>query len=105
MIDTRAMGAIMIDLMGEDSDIDESAGTSQRPKQPMGWSAEAIDFLALTTTASGDELAKVTHKMPSRRLFHLRQYKVILNLTLRHTSVQLADSHKYHRQPAFFLPI
>ena len=55
------MGVIMSDLMDEDSDIVASAGTSLRPKQPMSWSAEAIDFLALTMTASDRELAKVCY--------------------------------------------
>ncbi|KAF4451415.1 Serine/threonine-protein kinase dst2 [Fusarium austroafricanum] len=58
LIDIRAMGALMRDLMGEDSDTVSSTGTSLLPKQPTNWSTEAVDFLALTMVASGSELAK-----------------------------------------------
>jgi len=53
----------MNNLMGEDSEEGMVTGgsteTTLRLKNPTDWSAEAIDFLTLTMTASVGKLVKV----------------------------------------------
>ncbi|KAK0628282.1 hypothetical protein B0T17DRAFT_596903 [Bombardia bombarda] len=62
LADTKALGLIMSNLMDEGSEegmaARGSAETTLRLRNPRDWSAEAIDFLTLTMTASASKLAE-----------------------------------------------